>query len=74
MRKQDVIDHFGDGPKTAEALEITKQAVQGWGEIVPRGIAYEVEVITDGKLRVDRSVYRELKAAKKRQAGEAVPV
>ena len=61
MLKTKVIKHFGDGPRTAAALEITKQAVTGWGEVVPRGTAYEVQVLTKGQLKVDRSIYRKLK-------------
>ncbi len=66
MLKSDVIKYFGDGPRTAAALEVTKQAVTGWGPVVPRGTAYEVQVITNGALKVDREIYRKLK--KKRMA------
>lgn len=65
MRKADVIAYFGDEVQTAAALEVSKQAVNMWGEIVPRGTAYEVEVITGGALKVDRDVYRQLKARKR---------
>ena len=63
MRKTDVIAHFGGTEvSTAEALEVTKQAVHAWGEIVPEGIAYKVQVLSEGKLQVDPKVYRKLKA------------
>lgn len=61
MKKSDVVAHFGNEVETAKALEVTKQAVNGWGEIVPRGIAYETQVITGGALVVDRRVYAKLK-------------
>lgn len=61
MKKSDVIKHFGTASAAADALEVTKQAVNGWGDIVPRGIAYETQVITGGKLVVDREIYRRIK-------------
>ena len=57
MLKSDVIRHFGGQGATARALGITKGAVWQWPEIIPRGSAYQVEVITGGALRVDPSVY-----------------
>lgn len=66
MKKTDVIKHFGNEPATAAALDITKQAVHGWSEIIPEGMAYKTQVITGGKLQVDPAVYRKLK--EKRQA------
>jgi transcriptional repressor of cell division inhibition gene dicB len=57
MLKSDVIKHFGGQGATARALGITKGAVSQWPDIVPRGSAYQVEVITAGKLRVDPAIY-----------------
>ena len=62
MKKSDVIKHFKSATAAADALEVTKQAVNGWGDIVPRGIAYETQVITGGALVVDREIYRRIKA------------
>lgn len=62
MKKSDVIKHFGTASAAAEALEVTKQAVNGWGPVVPRGIAFETQVITGGALVVDRQIYRKIKA------------
>jgi hypothetical protein len=62
MRKADVIEFFGGTePATAAALGVTKQAVHGWGEIVPEGIAYKVQVISKNKLLVDPKVYAKIK-------------
>ena len=52
MKKQDVIDHFGSIKKAADALGIWPQAIYSWGENVPETMAYKVQVITNGKLRV----------------------
>lgn len=57
MRKADAIGHFGSGQAVAEALGITKGAVSQWGDVVPEGSAYKLQVITGGKLRVDQSMY-----------------
>jgi hypothetical protein len=61
MYKKDVINHFNGAQAIAKALEISKQAISGWGDVIPRGAAYEIESITDGELKVDRAVYRKIK-------------
>ena len=61
MKKSDVVTHFGNEVKTAEALDVTKQAVNGWGDVIPEGMAYKAQVITGGALKVDPAVYRRLK-------------
>lgn len=61
MKKTDVIKHFGSEVAAAHALDVTKQAVNGWGEIIPEGMAYKAQVITGGKLVVDPAVYRKIK-------------
>lgn len=66
MKKSDVLNHFGTEPAVGAALNISKQAVHGWGDIIPEGMAYKLQVITGGKLVVDPSVYRKIK--QKRQA------
>jgi hypothetical protein len=58
MRKQDVLDHFGGVTATAETFKVTKQAVSRWRDVVPKGIAYEAQVITAGRLVVDPSMYQ----------------
>jgi DNA-binding transcriptional regulator YdaS (Cro superfamily) len=57
MLKTSVIQHFGSMSAVARALGIKKQAVQQWPELVPRGSAYQVEVVTAGALKVDPEVY-----------------
>jgi transcriptional regulator with XRE-family HTH domain len=64
MKKDDVIRHFGGTQvKVAEALGITKSAVSQWPETVPEGIAYKLQVITGGMLRVDPAVYEKRETA-----------
>ena len=58
MKKADVIAHFGGtDTSTAKALGVTRSAVWQWKDIVPERIAWKVQIITGGTLRVDPSVY-----------------
>ena len=57
MNKSDVISHFGSVKAAAKAIGITTNAMYMWPELVPRGSAYTVQVITAGKLKVDPSLY-----------------
>lgn len=57
MLKKDVFTHFGGAIKTAKALGISKSAVFQWPELVPRGSAYKVQVITSGALQVNPELY-----------------
>jgi hypothetical protein len=68
VKKQAVINFFGSASKAAEALDITRQAVGEWGEILPELMAYKVQVVTKGKLQVDIDVYRRIRERKKRIA------
>ena len=58
MLKKDVIRHFGSVSKAAEALDITRQAVDQWDETVPEGTAYKLQVLTGGKLKVRQELYQ----------------
>jgi hypothetical protein len=57
MLKADVMKHFETYQSVADALEITRSAVQQWGEVVPETSAYKLQVITAGRVRVDPSLY-----------------
>ena len=59
MRYTEAIEHFGSEAELARALGITRQAVNLWkaGNLVSKGAAYQLQVITAGKLRVDPSLY-----------------
>jgi DNA-binding transcriptional regulator YdaS (Cro superfamily) len=51
--------HFGSRRKLAEALGITSQAISQWvkRKQIPEGIAYKLEVITGGALKVNPADY-----------------
>lgn len=57
MRKQTAVAHYGSQEKVALALGIRRQAVQAWPEVVPLGRAYQLQVLTRGRLRVDATLY-----------------
>jgi hypothetical protein len=57
MRTIDAVQYFNGRRTLAERLGITTQAVAKWGEAVPEGTAYKLQVVTNGRLRVDPSVY-----------------
>ena len=52
---QDIMECFGTKRKASDALGVTYQAVQHWQKKgVPRGIQFEMEVLSKGKLKADR--------------------
>ncbi|MCX4186747.1 Cro/CI family transcriptional regulator [Methylophaga sp. OBS4] len=53
MTKDQAIKHFGGASKLANALGITKQAVNNWDDI-PDVRQYQIQVLTDGALKADR--------------------
>jgi len=55
MNVQQAEAHFGNRRKLAEALGITSQAISQWvkRKQIPEGIAYKLEVITGGALKVN---------------------
>lgn len=61
MRADDVIEFFGSINKVAYALGINRQAVQSWRKagrtLVPLGRAYQLENLTQGKLKVKPKLY-----------------
>jgi hypothetical protein len=60
MRYTEAIAYFGSEADLAAALGITRQAVNLWkaAGIVPKGSAYQLQVITSGQLRVNPKLYK----------------
>lgn len=56
MLKKDAIDHFGTEAALAKALSIRPQSIQDWGDTVPVLRQLQLERITNGKLKFDRSL------------------
>lgn len=55
MKTDHAVKYFGSKVAIARALGIHKGAVSQWGENVPQGRAYQIEVLTGGKLKADPS-------------------
>ncbi len=53
MNKSDVLSYFGGVAATAKALGISHVAVSKWGNTIPQGRAYQIEVVTGGALKAD---------------------
>lgn len=73
MLKKDVVAHFGTQEAVAQALGITRQAVQQWPDVVPRGRAYELQFLTKGKL-VAAATKRQKKLSKGPPASQPIPL
>lgn len=61
MKTQTASDFYGSKVNLAKVLGITKGAVTNWGDLVPKGVAYKLQVITGGRLQVDESLYVKVK-------------
>ncbi|WP_447830433.1 Cro/CI family transcriptional regulator [Aeromonas salmonicida] len=53
MKKIDAINYFGSAAELAKRLNISEAAISQWGETIPQGRAYQIEVLTVGKLKAD---------------------
>ena len=51
MKTAAAVDHFGSMRALADALDITVQAIYQWGDAVPEGRAFQIEVLTRGALK-----------------------
>ncbi|HHQ4522289.1 TPA: Cro/CI family transcriptional regulator [Aeromonas veronii] len=54
MKKADAISYFGSAAELARSLNISEPAVSRWGDTIPKGRAYQIEVLTGGKLKADQ--------------------
>ncbi len=61
MKKETAVAHFKGEIELAAVLGISRQAVNKWVDLVPKGTAYKLQVITGGHLRVDESLYTKVK-------------
>lgn len=53
MKTKEAIQHFGTAAALAKALKISAAAVSQWGESVPMGRAYQIEVLSGGELKAE---------------------
>ena len=57
MRTQDAVDFYGNKAEVARALNIRRQAVVQWGELVPIARAFQLQVLSRGRLRAEPDDY-----------------
>ena len=65
MLKKDVLTFYGSQSQVAEALECSRQWVNQWPAVVPKTAAMELQLLTGGQLKMDRSLYGKRKRRKK---------
>ncbi|WOX50996.1 Cro/CI family transcriptional regulator [Aeromonas sp. CD] len=53
MKKADAISYFNSAAALAKALKISEAAISQWGQNVPQGRAYQIEVLTGGQLKAN---------------------
>jgi len=63
MLKTNVRQHFGNDTKVAKFLSISPAAVHYWGEVIPKGRATELHLLTSGELEYDAAHYQTDQAA-----------
>ncbi|RAU43459.1 MULTISPECIES: Cro/CI family transcriptional regulator [unclassified Pseudomonas] len=51
MKTKEVAAHFGSKTKLAEALGISPSAVTMWGETVPEGRQFQLQILTNGQFK-----------------------
>lgn len=62
MQKKTVIEYFGSPSAISKALGVTRQYVGQWPDKVPMGMAYKIESITGGELKVNHDDYSTARA------------
>ena len=61
MLKKTALEHFKNGVALARAIQVSPQAVNKWGPVIPWGAALEIQRVTVGTLRRDESLYENRK-------------
>lgn len=68
MTRTDAIKHFGSIQAMAAALGISYEAIRQWGDEIPELRQYQIEILTEGKLRADKPGAHEAQIAKAAKA------
>ncbi|MBS0289775.1 MAG: helix-turn-helix domain-containing protein [Proteobacteria bacterium] len=63
---KEVTLYFGGKANLARALGVTLTAVSKWKDYFPKGRAYQIEVLTEGKFKADQLTYQ----PRRREHGE----
>lgn len=66
MRKKDALAYYDDnGAALGRAIGVTRVTVHEWPPVIPLEPARALEIVTQGDLKVDESLYPRLKLAKR---------
>ena len=65
MLKKEVLSFYGSQANVAAVLGVTRQWVSLWPSVVPKAAALELQYLTGGQLKMDRSLYGKRKRRKK---------
>ena len=63
MNIEDVTQFFGNKRKLAAALGVSPSAVTQWCGVIPEGRKYQIQILTEGKLKAANSVRNETSQA-----------
>lgn len=56
MTTQEALDYYENNPmRMAQALGVWVSAIYQWGEYPPIGRQFQLEVLTEGKLKAERN-------------------
>lgn len=55
MTLNEAIKYFGSKKGIADALQVNKSTVTNWGDQIPRGRQFELQVLTKGKLKATKT-------------------
>ena len=57
MYKTDVLRYYGTKTAVAQTLKTSSSAVTQWKEIIPEKQAYRLQILTNGDLTVNPTLY-----------------
>lgn len=65
MKRSVAIDYYGTAAELSRQVGVSKSAVSQWKKkgVVPSGVAYKIESMTGGALKVDPACYSPLSVA-----------
>jgi hypothetical protein len=61
MKTTEAINHFKTATCLAKRLGTTKQAISNWGIYPPDGRQFQLQVLTNGKLKIEKHLLLEKK-------------
>ncbi|WLQ15392.1 Cro/CI family transcriptional regulator [Hahella aquimaris] len=59
MKKAEAVQYFGSQQALANVLKLHKSAISQWGDTIPELRAFQLERLTNGKLKHDPNVAAE---------------